>query len=55
MTEYAQAAAVLQRLAIKFPRDTEVLGAYGKALADSGRLREAAEVLPRAHTPDRPN
>jgi Flp pilus assembly protein TadD len=39
MTEYAQAAAVLQRRAIKFPRDTEVLGAYGKALADSGRLR----------------
>jgi Flp pilus assembly protein TadD len=55
MTEYAQAAAVLQRLAIKFPHDTEVLGAYGKALADAGRLREAAEVLPRAHTPDRPN
>jgi Flp pilus assembly protein TadD len=53
--EYAQATAVLQRLAIKYPRDTEVLGAYGKALADSGRLREAAEVLPRAHTPDRPN
>jgi Flp pilus assembly protein TadD len=53
--EYAQATAVLQRLAIKYPRDTDVLGAYGKALADSGRLREAAEVLPRAHTPDRPN
>ncbi len=53
--EYAQATAVLQRLAAKYPRDTEVLGAYGKALADSGRLREAAEVLPRAHTPDRPN
>jgi len=55
MTEYAQAAAVLQRLAIKFPQDTEVLGAYGEALADAGRLREAAEVLARAHTPDRPN
>jgi Flp pilus assembly protein TadD len=53
--EHAQATAVLQRLAVKYPRDTEVLGAYGKALADSGRLREAAEVLPRAHTPDRPN
>lgn len=53
--EYAQAAAVLQRLAVKFPRDMEVLGAYGKALADAGRLREAAEVLQRAHTPDRPN
>jgi Flp pilus assembly protein TadD len=48
-TEYPQAAAVLQRLAIKFPRDTDVLGAYGKALADAGRLREAAQVLPRAY------
>ena len=55
VAEHAQATAVLQRLAVKYPRDTEVLGAYGKALADSGRLREAAEVLPRAHTPDRPN
>lgn len=54
-TEYAQAAAVMQRLAIKYPRDTEVLGAYGKALADAGRLHEAAEMLPRAHTPERPN
>jgi len=53
--EYAQAAAVMQRLAVKFPKDTEVLGAYGKALADSGRLHEAAEMLPRAHIPERPN
>jgi len=55
MTDYAQAAAVLQRLSIKFPRDVEVLGAYGKALADAGRPREAAEVLANAHTPERPN
>jgi Tfp pilus assembly protein PilF len=33
----------------------EILGAYGKALADAGRLSEAAEVLKQAHTPDRPN
>jgi len=39
-TENAQAVAVLQRLAIKFPRDVEVLGAYGKVLADAGRSRE---------------
>jgi hypothetical protein len=39
MTEYLQAAAVFQRL---------------KALAVPA-LREAADVLPRAHTPDRPN
>jgi Flp pilus assembly protein TadD len=55
MTENAQAVAILQRLAIKFPRDVEVLGAYGKALADAGRPREAAEVLAHAHTPERPD
>jgi Flp pilus assembly protein TadD len=33
----------------------EVLGAYGKALADAGRLTEAADILTRAHTPERPN
>jgi Flp pilus assembly protein TadD len=53
--ENAQAVAVLQRLAIKYSRDTEVLSAYGKALADAGRPREAAEVLAHAHTPERPD
>jgi Flp pilus assembly protein TadD len=55
MTLYAQAVAVLQNLAIHNPDDENVLGAYGKALADAGRLQEAAEVLAKAHTPDRPN
>src|ERR1700722_15563417 len=55
LTQYAQATAVLQRLAVKNPHDFEVLAAYGKELADSGRLQEAAEVLERAHTPERPN
>jgi Flp pilus assembly protein TadD len=55
MTKNAQAVAILQRLAIKSPRDVEVLGAYGKALADAGRSREAAEVLAHAHTPERPD
>ncbi len=55
VTQYAQAVAVMQRLAVKYPKDMEVLGAYGKALADAGRLREAADILPRAHTPERPN
>src|ERR1700730_15919490 len=55
MTENAQAVAILQRLAIKFPRDVEVLGAYGKTLADAGRSREAADVLAHAHTPERPD
>lgn len=55
MTQYSQATAVLQRVAAKHPTDLEVLGAYGKSLADSQRLREAADVLSRAHTPERPN
>lgn len=55
LTQYAQATAVLQRAAAKFPNDMEVLGAYGKALADAGRWQEAADVLSRAHTPERPN
>jgi Flp pilus assembly protein TadD len=32
-----------------------VLGAYGRALADTGRLREALDVLGKAHTPDQPD
>jgi Flp pilus assembly protein TadD len=55
LTEYAQAVAVLQQVAVKHPNDLDILGAYGKALADDGRLREAADVLSHAHTPDRPN
>lgn len=51
----AQAAAVLQGLAIQNPQDMQVLAAYGKALADAGRLTEAADVLSRAHTPERPD
>ena len=52
---HSQAAAVMQGLAIQNPTDMQVLGEYGKALADAGRLREAAEVLSKAHTPERPN
>ena len=55
LSRHAQAVAVLQRLAVKNPQDGVVLGAYGKALADAGRLQEAADVLQRAHTPERPN
>lgn len=55
LTQNAQAVAVLQRLAVKNPQDTIVLGNYGKALADAGRLQEAADVLGRAHMPDRPS
>jgi murein DD-endopeptidase MepM/ murein hydrolase activator NlpD/Flp pilus assembly protein TadD len=54
-TEYAQAVAVLQQAVIKHLTDLEILGAYGKALADDDRLDEAADVLSRAHTPEHPN
>ncbi len=55
LTRYAQAVAVTQRLAAKYPKDMDVLGAYGKALAEDGRLRQAQTVLPEAHTPEQPN
>jgi Flp pilus assembly protein TadD len=54
-TRYAQAVAVLQRLAATYPNDREILGAYGKALVEAGRLQQAADVLPQAHTPENPN
>ena len=55
LTQFNQAVAVLESAAIKTPYDQDILAAYGKALADAGRLKEAAEVLPRAYTPDNPN
>jgi Flp pilus assembly protein TadD len=33
----------------------EVLGAYGRALADVGNYAQALDVLSRAHSPDRPD
>ncbi|QXX75733.1 Beta-barrel assembly-enhancing protease [Methylovirgula sp. HY1] len=55
LSRYAQAVAVLQRLAATHPKDMDVLGEYGKALVDAGRLQEAADVLPQAHTPENPD
>ena len=55
LTQYSHAVAVMQNIALKNPNDMEVLGEYGKALADAGRFQEAAEVLPRAHRPEMPN
>ena len=55
LRQHAQAVAVLQSVAARNPQDREVLGAYGKALADAGRLKEATTVLANAHTPERPN
>jgi len=55
LDQNAQAVAVMQGLAIQYPEDMKVLAAYGKSLADAGEFRQAAEVLSRAHTPDRPD
>jgi Flp pilus assembly protein TadD len=53
--QHAQAVAVLQQAAIRNPKHLALLAAYGKALADAGRLKEAAEVLARAHLPEKPD
>ena len=55
LTRYSEAAAVMQAAAVKSPKDFEVLGAYGKALADSGQFEQAKEVLTRAYAPERPD
>ncbi|HEX2134639.1 MAG TPA: tetratricopeptide repeat protein [Microvirga sp.] len=50
-----QAAAVLQQAALRHPGRPDLLAAYGKVLAEVGRYKEAAEVLGRAHSPERPD
>ena len=45
----------MRAAAIRSPTDFEVLGEYGKALADSGPLDQAAKVLANAYTADRPD
>jgi len=45
----------MQAAAVKAPHDFEVLGAYGKALADDGQLQQAKEVLASSYTPERPD
>ena len=50
-----QAVAVLQQAALHHPQDRVLLAAYGKGLADVGRLSEAAEVLDNAHSPAAPD
>jgi len=55
LTRYKEAAAVMQTAAVKAPKDFQVLGAYGKALADNGDLMQARDVLSRSYSPDRPN
>jgi Flp pilus assembly protein TadD len=55
LTQYQQAVAVLEDLAVKNSSDPEVLSAYGKALSDVGRFKEAAQVLARSQNPQNPN
>jgi Flp pilus assembly protein TadD len=55
LTRYTQAAAVMESAAVKAPSDMEILSAYGKALADAGQLQQAADVLSRSYTSERPN
>jgi Flp pilus assembly protein TadD len=55
LTRYDQAVAVMQSAAIKAPKDFDILGAYGKALADQGQLQQAADVLSRSYAPENPN
>ena len=55
LEQHAQALAVLQGAVLIHTSDLEMLGAYGRSLADNGRLKEADEVLSRAHSPERPD
>jgi Flp pilus assembly protein TadD len=51
----AQAAAVLEQVAMRNPQNRAVLGEYGRALAEAGDYQQALEILERAHTPDQPD
>ena len=55
LNQNAQTLAVLQNAVLTHSNDREMLGAYGRSLADNGRLKEADEVLSRAHSPERPD
>jgi Flp pilus assembly protein TadD len=50
-----QAVAVLEQAAIHHPKNKVVLGDYGRALAETGNLQQAHDVLSRAHSPDQPD
>jgi Flp pilus assembly protein TadD len=55
LSRYSEASAVMQAAAVQSPKDYEVLGEYGKALADNGELMQARDVLTRSYPQDRPN
>jgi Flp pilus assembly protein TadD len=51
----AQAVAVLEQASLRNPNNMELLGAYGRAMAEAGDLQQALALLGRAHTPDNPD
>jgi len=55
LTRNDEAVAVMRVAAVKAPKDYEVLGAYGKALADAGQFTQAKDVLSRAYPIERPD
>lgn len=52
---YSEAVSVMRVAAVKAPKDFEVLGAYGKALADDGDLSQAKDVLAKSYPIERPD
>ena len=50
-----QSLAVMRKLAIAYPKDREVLAAYGKSLAGAGELQPALDAVRRAQTPEYPD
>ena len=52
---YHEAAAVMQAAAVKAPNDFDVLGEYGRALADDGQLAQAKDVMTRSYAAERPD
>jgi Flp pilus assembly protein TadD len=52
---YSEAVAIMRVAAVKAPKDFEVLGAYGKALADDGDLSQARDVLAKSYPMERPD
>ncbi|TIS57945.1 tetratricopeptide repeat protein [Mesorhizobium sp.] len=50
-----QSLAVMRKLAIAFPKDRDVLAAYGKALAANGQFEPALDAVRRAQTPEYPD
>lgn len=47
------ALAVLERTALRTPKNQQVLLAYGQTLVSAGRYEQASRVLEQAHNPDR--